>query len=88
MTARYTIENVDEILGYGDYQKDFEELAAELCKPAAESMALSVFQEFTADMECCVYLDGEQTKSRQPIRFLFDIAAEDGAVSVHYAGCY
>lgn len=79
---------MDEIIGYDEYEKDFEEQATEPCKSAAESMALSVFEEFTADMQCFVYLDGEQTRSHHPVRFTFDIAITDGEPLVSYAGFY
>lgn len=84
----YAIGSSDEIMDFDDYLKDFEEIAQPYCTPDAERMALSVFQEFTADMVCSVYLDSEQTKTCRPYRFTFDIAIADGKPLVSYAGFY
>lgn len=62
MQEVYSIENVEEIIGYDEYIKDFEEQAADFCKTSGTRILQSVFSEFTADMECSVYLDYEQTK--------------------------
>ena len=86
MQEVYSIENVEEIIGYDEYIKDFEEQAAEFCKTAGIRILQSVFSEFTADMECSVYLDYEQTKVGYPIRFEFNINVEDGQVRVSYLG--
>lgn len=86
MQEVYSIENVEEIVGYDEYIKDFEEQAADFCKTSGTRILQSVFSEFTADMECSVYLDHEQTRAEYPIRFEFDINVENGQVIVAYRG--
>ncbi|AND85537.1 hypothetical protein GTH52_01195 [Clostridium tyrobutyricum] len=86
MQEVYSIENVEEIIGYDEYIKDFEEQAADFCKTSGTRILQSVFSEFTADMECSVYLDYEQTKVGYPIRFEFNINVEEGQVLVSYIG--
>ncbi|MEY7999151.1 hypothetical protein AB8U03_02885 [Clostridium sp. Mt-5] len=86
MKEVYSIKNVEEIIGYDEYIKDFEEQAAEYCKTSGARILQSVFSEFTADMECSVYLDYEQTKAEYPIRFEFNINVENGQVIVAYLG--
>jgi N-methylhydantoinase B/oxoprolinase/acetone carboxylase alpha subunit len=86
MQEVYSIENVEEIVGYDEYIKDFEEQAAEYCKTSGTRLLQSVFSEFTADMECSVYLDYEQTKAEYPIRFEFNINVENGQIIVAYRG--
>lgn len=86
MQEVYSIENVEEIIGYDEYVKDFEEQAAEYCKTSGVRILQSVFSEFTADMECSVYLDYEQTKAEYPIRFEFNINVENGQIIVAYRG--
>lgn len=86
MQEVYSIENVEEIVGYDEYIKDFEEQAAEYCKTSGTRLLQSVFWKFTADMECSVYLDYEQTKVEYPIRFEFNINVENGQIIVAYRG--
>lgn len=86
MQEMYSIENVEEIIGYDEYIKDFEEQAADFCKSSGTRLLQSVFSEFTADMICSVYLDYGQTKPEYPIRFEFNINVEDGQVIVSYLG--
>lgn len=81
-----SIENVEEIIGYDEYIKDFQEQAAEFCKTSGNRLLQSVFLEFTVDMECSVYLDYEQTRVGYPIRFEFNINVEEGQVLVSYIG--
>lgn len=78
--------NVEEIEGFDDYIKDFEEQAEDFCKSSATSMAQSVFSEFTEDTQCGVFLDSEQTKAGYPIEFLFGIVVDDGKLMVSYYG--
>ncbi|EHI99096.1 hypothetical protein CDLVIII_2452 [Clostridium sp. DL-VIII] len=86
MQEVYSIENVEEIIGYDEYIKDFEEQASEYCKASGARILQSVFSEFTADTICSVYLDYGQTKAEYPIRFEFNINVEDGQVRVSYIG--
>ncbi|HIG0358614.1 TPA: hypothetical protein ACX96Z_000170 [Clostridium sporogenes] len=86
MEEVYSIKNVEEIVGYDEYIKDFEEQAADFCKTSGTRILQSVFSEFTADMECSVYLDYEQTKAKCPIRFEFNINVENGQIIVAYRG--
>lgn len=52
-------------------------------------MALSVFREFTADMNCSVYLDRKVTKDEQrDYELIFDIVENDNQCSVSYRGYY
>lgn len=82
----YSIENIEEIIRYDEYIKDFEEQPMDFCKSSGARILQSVFSEFTADMICSVYLDSEQTKVEYPIRFEFNINVEDGQVLVYYLG--
>ncbi|SHK42222.1 hypothetical protein SAMN02745163_03768 [Clostridium cavendishii DSM 21758] len=88
MQEMYSIENIEEIIGYDEYIKDFEdeEQAVDFCKSSGTRILQSVFSEFTADMICSVYLDYGQTKAEYPIRFEFNINIEDGQVIVSYIG--
>lgn len=78
--------NVENIEGYDDYIKDFEEQAKDYCKSSGASMLQSVFSEFTVDIQCSVFLDSEQTKAGYPIEFLFSIEVNDGRMTVSYLG--
>lgn len=78
--------NVENIEGYDDYIKDFEEQAQGYCKSSAASILQSVFNEFTSDIQGSVFLDSEQTKRGFPIEFLFGIDITDGKLTVSYLG--
>ncbi|HAT4214933.1 hypothetical protein P5F33_09770 [Clostridium perfringens] len=85
----YSIQSLDEIVNGDNYIKDFEEVAQEYCHCSAEGMALSVFREFSADMECSVYLDSKQTKGNyRSYEFKFSIDENDGELVVSYTGVY
>ncbi len=43
MQEVYSIENVEEIIGYDEYIKDFEEQAADFCKTSGTRILQSVF---------------------------------------------
>lgn len=83
----YTIQSMDEIIHSDEYIRDFEKLTPDYLHPYAESMALSVFREFTTDMNCSVYLDRKVTKDEQrDYELIFDIVENDNQCSVCYRG--
>lgn len=83
----YTIQSMDEIIHSDEYIRDFEKLTLDYLHPYAESMALSVFREFTTDMNCSVYLDRKVTKDEQrDYELIFDIVENDNQCSVCYRG--
>lgn len=44
MQEIYSIENIEEIIDYDEYFKDFEEQAAEFCKTSGTRILQSVFR--------------------------------------------
>lgn len=75
MQKVYRMKNVEDVIGYDEYIKDFREQAAEYCKSSGESMLQSVLSEYNTDTEYGVFLDGEQTKRGYSIQFEFHVSA-------------
>ena len=75
MQKVYRLKNVEDIIGYDEYLKDFKEHAADFCKGDGESMLRSVLAEYDTETEYGVYLDGEQTKRGCSIAFEFHVSA-------------
>jgi hypothetical protein len=78
MQKVYRLKNVEDIIGYDEYIKDFQEQAADYCKSDAESMVQSVLAEYDTDTEYGVFLDGEQTKRGHSIEFEFHVSVAYG----------
>lgn len=82
-----------KLIGFDDYLRQFEEVAKQEAVPEAESMLVEELENFEpgANESVRVVLDGERTKTGQPVTFVFEVITEDvgpEAVPVTYIDSY
>lgn len=88
------INGIDyKLIGFDEYLRQFEEVAKQEAVPEAESMLVEELENFESDVNesIRVVLDGERTKTGQPVTFLFEVITEDvgpEAAPVIYIGSY
>ncbi len=80
------IKDITKITGYDDYVKDYEETANEEMRSQADSKLQSICDLIEGNERFAVFLDVEQTREREAVKFNFYTSLEDGEAVTEYVG--
>lgn len=82
----------DYVIGYDDYEKDYQNLALPEFWNYAENKLLEAWEDYVGESTITVYLPASASKDGMSYTFTFDIVKgrtmKKGDVAIYYTGFY